>query len=266
MVRILHAWDPDPSVLIGCGALLIAYWAAHRNDLTRAGWFVAGVVVMLLALISPLDELGDEYLFSAHMLQHLLLVLAVPPLLLLGITPCFVRLILEYRPLRSIERVLGNSFVAWAVGIGTLVLWHAPPLFDAALNNEYVHIVEHLCFMVSATIFWWPVLAPLSACRFGPLWTQLHLLAGALANSLLGIWLTFAPGGIYGPYLYPADSLGIIQLLRSEWGLTPATDQAIGGLLMWIGGGFVFVGVMVMMFLRWFGSTEADADSAAAIV
>ena len=71
----------------------------------------------------------------------------------------------------------------------------SPRLFDAALGNEYIHIVEHLCFMVTATIFWWPVLAPLPECRISPLWTQVYLLGGAMANSLLGIWLTFAPDG-----------------------------------------------------------------------
>lgn len=101
MAEILRAWDPDLSVLIGCAVLLAAYWSAHRGDFARAGnlscagWFVAGVVVMLFALISPLDTLGDEYLFSAHMLQHLLLELAVPPLLLLGITPRFARAVLD---------------------------------------------------------------------------------------------------------------------------------------------------------------------------
>jgi cytochrome c oxidase assembly factor CtaG len=266
MARILAAWDPDPSVLIGCALLLIAYCAAHREDLSRAGWFAVGVAVMLFALISPLDEIGDDYLFSAHMIQHLLLILAVPPLLLLGITPVFTRKILEWGSLRRIERILGNSVVAWTIGVGTVILWHAPRLFDAALNNEYIHILEHLCFMVSATIFWWPVLAPLPACRLGPLSTQLYLAAGGMANGLLGIWLTFAPAVIYAPYLRPADSLGIMESLRARWGLTAAVDQAIGGLLMWVGAGFVFVTIMVMMLLRWFGSTAADGDSVAAIV
>lgn len=87
-----------------------------------------------------------------------------------------------------------------------------------------------------------------------------------MANVLLGIWLTFAPAAIYAPYLRPADSLRIMEPLRAQWGLTPAVDQAVGGLLMWVGGGFVFVAVMVVMFLRWFGPTEADSDSLAAII
>jgi putative membrane protein len=270
MAQILRAWDPDLSVLIGCAALLAAYWSAHCGDLfrasdlsragnlSRAGWFVAGVAVMLFALISPLDTLGDEYLFSAHMLQHLVLELAVPPLLLLGITPRFARAVLDCRPLGRIERVLGNPLLAWTLGIATLAVWHLPRLFDAALGNEYVHIAEHLCFMVTATIFWWPVLAPLPQCRISPLWMQVYLLGGAMANSLLGIWLTFAPEGLYTPYLHPADSLHVGALIRTGWGLTPALDQQVGGLLMWVGGGFVFLAVMIVLFLQWFGMAETD--------
>jgi cytochrome c oxidase assembly factor CtaG len=264
MDPILRAWDPDPSVLIGCAVLLAAYWLAHRGDLARAKWFVAGVAVMLFALVSPLDPLGDEYLFSAHMLQHLLLELAVPPLLLLGIAPRFANQVLASRALARIERVLGNPPVAWTLGVATLALWHLPRLFDAALGGEYVHIAEHLCFMVTATIFWWPLLAPLARCRISPLWAQVYLLGGAMANSLLGIWLTFAPAGLYAPYLYSGDSLHVAARLREGWGLTPALDQQVGGLLMWVGGGFVFLAAMMVLFLKWFGTEESDGVAAAA--
>ena len=98
---------------------------------------------MLLALISPLDPLADEYLFSAHMLQHLILELVVPPMLLLGITPRFARAVIDRPALARLDRVLGNPLVAWMLGIATLAVWHLPRLFDAALGNEYIHIVEH---------------------------------------------------------------------------------------------------------------------------
>jgi cytochrome c oxidase assembly factor CtaG len=264
MARILGAWDPDPSVLIGCAALLAGYWAMRPDDRSREKWFVAGVGIMLLALISPLDALGDEYLFSVHMLQHLLLVLVVPPLLLLGIPPRFARRLVECRPLGALERILGNSVVALLLGLGMLTVWHVPALFDAALRNEYIHILEHLCFMISATIFWWPILAPLPECRLAPLWIQLYLLAGAIANCFLGIWLTFAPAGTYTPYLHPRDSLHVVELLRLGWGLTPTVDQQVGGLLMWVGGGFVFVTVMVVSVVRWLGAVDTGSTAAPA--
>jgi cytochrome c oxidase assembly factor CtaG len=146
-----------------------------------------------------------------------------------------------------------------------LAVWHAPMLFDAALNNEYVHILEHLCFMVSATIFWWPIFGPLPEYRLSPLWTQLYLLGGAMANSLIGIWLTFAPAGIYTPYLNPDDSLHLMELLRSGWGITPAVDQEVGGLLMWVGAGFVFISVMAASIVRWLGAVDTGVTSAAAL-
>jgi cytochrome c oxidase assembly factor CtaG len=188
------------------------------------------------------------------MIQHLLLVLIMPPLLVSGITPRFARRIVECRPLGAIERFLGNAVVAWTIGIGMLAVWHVPILFDSALNNEYVHILEHLCFMVSATIFWWPVFGPLPECRLPP-----------MANSLIGIWLTFAPAGIYSPYLNPEDSLHLMELLRSGWGMTPAVDQEVGGLLMWVGGGFVFISVMAAAMVRWLGAADTGATSAAAL-
>jgi cytochrome c oxidase assembly factor CtaG len=119
---------------------------------------------------------------------------------------------------------------------------------------------------VTATIFWWPVLAPLPRCRIAPLLAQGYLLAGAIANSLLGIWLTFAPEVLYAPYVHPLDSLHIEAMLRGMWGITPALDQEIGGLLMWVGGGFVFLAAMVALFMRWFGGLEGEdaAVSAAA--
>ena len=117
MAEILRAWDPDLSVLIGCAALLVAYCSVHRHDLSRVGWFVGGVTVMLFALISPIDTLGDEYLFSAHMLQHLLLELAVPPLLLLGITPRFARAVIDcWRVVSYLEGVDGVRYVRLGFG------------------------------------------------------------------------------------------------------------------------------------------------------
>ena len=256
MAEILTAWDPDISVLTGCTALLVGYWVAHRGDYRCTGWFSAGVAVILLALISPLDTLGDQYLFSAHMGQHLLLELVAPPLLLLGISPRFARAVVE-GPLGRLERVLGNPLVAWPLGTGMLALWHIPVLYDAALNNEGIHIIEHLSFMTTATIFWWPVFAPLPEHRITPLSVQLYLMAGAIANSLLGIWLTFLPNALYSPYFHPHDTLHIDTLLRVQWGLEPIVDQQIGGLMMWVGGGFVFLAAMLASFLQWFGGKPA---------
>jgi putative membrane protein len=256
MRNLIYAWDFDPSIVIGCAALLAVWAIAHRGDFARARWFVAGVIVMFLALVSPLDALSDTYLFSAHMLQHLILILIVPPLLLLGTSPRCARAILRVPILARIERVLGNAVVAWTVGMAMLWLWHAPALYNAALADEDIHIVEHLCFLVSATIFWWPILAPVEERRLPAMPAVIYLITGALSNSVLAILLTFARPGLYPAYLNPEDALGILPMIRETWGLTPALDQQLGGLLMWIPGGLIFLSAVVWVLARWYSAPE----------
>lgn len=258
--RLAWAWDFDSSVVIGSIALLAAYFATHRGALRRSPWFVAGVAVMFLALESPLDALADTYLFSAHMLQHLILVLVVPILLLLGLSRAFVGWILKPRAIAAIERALGAPPVAWTLGIVTLWLWHAPALYNATLADENVHIFEHLCFLVTATIFWWPILAPEPRSRMASMPAIIYLALGALASSVLAILLTFATPGLYPAYLHPADPLGILAMLRDDWGLTPATDQQLGGLIMWVPGGMVYLGAILGVIARWY--SEGDVAQA----
>lgn len=262
--NLLYAWDFDPSVMIGCVALLSAYAIAHRGDFARAGWFVAGVVAMFLALVSPIDVLSDSYLFSAHMLQHLILVLIVPPLLILGISPRFARAVLRIPLLARIERLLGNALVAWTIGMTMLWIWHLPALYNATLADEGIHIFEHLCFLVSATVYWWPILAPVDEARLSAMPAIIYLVTGAVANSVLAILLTFARVGLYPAYLNPEDSLKILPLVRDSWGLTPALDQQLGGLMMWIPGGMVFLAAVIWVMARWYTAPESKLRVASA--
>ena len=298
MSRILSAWDPDLSVIIGCVLLAVVYVIACRDltpnssrDLTpnpfpygkgdrRAqkkinpvdnllplfppsrtgrgrglgllGLFLLGDVVMLLALISPLDVLADDYLFSAHMLQHMLLVLAVPPLLILGIPRTLATSIVRVPALGAIERMLRSPAVAWSLGMAALWIWHVPRLYDATLASEPLHIFEHLVFLVTATIFWWPILAPIEESRMSHGAAFAYLGGAMLITTVLGILITFAPVGAYTAYLHPEDSLHILAGLRDSWGLTTEADQELGGLLMWVPGGLVYLGAIMAVLARWY--------------
>jgi cytochrome c oxidase assembly factor CtaG len=252
-------WDWEPSVLLGCAALVLGYvaltrWAPSR----RAVAFVAGVLVIAVAQCSPLDVLGDTYLFSAHMLQHLLLVLVAPPLLILGLPTWLVEGWLHHRAVARIERVARQPAVAWLLGIGTVYLWHAPPLYNATLAHTGIHIAEHLSFLVTATIFWWPVCAPRAASRLPHLGAALYLFAAAVASSVLGIVLTFAAPGLYPAYLHPADPRGVLTLVRDGWGLSPATDQQLGGLCMWVLGGLGYLGAILATLAHWYTGEDTD--------
>jgi putative membrane protein len=254
---LTSSWRWHPSVILGCLGLLVGYFALPRSRSRGAAVrFVLGVLVIGLALVSPLDALGDTYLFSAHMAQHLLLILVAPPLLLLGIPASSFRGALRFPPARRLEAFLRRPVVAWTAGVGVLWAWHLPALYDAALASELVHVGEHLSFLVTATVLWWPVLGPATEYRYPPLTAVVYLFAAAGANILLGVLLTLAPVGLYPAYLSPADELGALSLIREGWGLTPAADQQLGGLLMWVPAGFVFLWAILLSLGRWYREEE----------
>jgi putative membrane protein len=257
---IISGWDWYPGVVLGCLALSSLYliFSKFRRD-RSAVFFQAGVLLLFLTLVSPLDVLADDYLFSAHMLQHLLLVLVVAPLLLLGLPSEWIQRLLKWKPAARIEGYLGQPLVAWIIGVGTLYLWHIPMFYNAALRDENIHLLQHLSFLISATIFWWPVILPLQEKRrLSPLGAMLYLFFGAAANTILGIILTFAPVGLYPAYLNPEDAYGILPLIRNGLGIVPQTDQQLGGLLMWIPGGLIYLTAILTVFAGWFSQSEME--------
>lgn len=255
------AWSWQPSVVIGC-ALAVGGHVGLAGGWVRGqtGWFLSGITVLALTLLSPLDLLGDRYLFSAHMLQHMLLVLVVPPLLILGVPASWVRVLLGHPALRRLERVLRHPPVAWTVGMGTVLVWHWPTFYNTALVDERVHVFQHVTFLAASVIFWWPVCAPLAESRMPRLGAVGYLLAAALVSSGLGIVLTVTSPGLYPAYLHPTDPLGILPLLRNAWGLSPEADQQLGGLLMWAPGGLVYLAAILASLGSWWREGERRPD------
>jgi cytochrome c oxidase assembly factor CtaG len=174
------------------------------------------------------------------MLQHLLLLLVVPPLLLLGL-PSMAR--------RRPPRVPPS--VAWTAGIGAMYVWHAPLLYDAALRAAPLHVVQHLTFLATGVLFWWPIAGPMRERRLGPGTRAVYLLGACLASAVLGIVIALAPVGTYAAYAEPEDLLGVLPLLRNGWHVSAAIDQSVGGLLMWVGGGLVYGMVLLSGVARW---------------
>ncbi len=256
----LTAWEPEWSINLGSAALTGAYfWGVPANAWRRA-FFLTGIAVLLLSLESPLDALGDSYLFSAHMAQHLLLILIVPPLLLLGVPEDAARQWLAHPTVAVIESILGRPWIAWTAAIATMTLWHLPFLYNLALAHDPIHILQHLSFLVTATMFWWPVLCPLSEKRLpiGP--AILYLFAAAAENSILGIVITFMQVGHYPAYLHPDDDLHALALIRNGWGLSPEADQRLGGLLMWIPGCSVYFLGILGLLAHWFSAPESELE------
>lgn len=257
----LEAWDFEPSVIIGCFALFLAYlWMVRFRMNGKTAFFASGVLLMLLTLIGPLDFLGDGYMFSAHMLEHILLELAVPPLLLLGIPTSAVRSLLSVDIVARVERFLRKPTVAWLLAVLTLWLWHLPTLYNAALDNELIHAVQHLSMLVTGTIFWWPVFTPVPEHRITPIGGFIYIFLAASANMILGILLTFSPLGYYPTYMRPTDGNAVFHFIRTVWKLDPQSDLNLGGMFMWIVGGLLYFAAMLVVISRLFRNGEDQED------
>lgn len=254
-----HAWHFDPLAVAGVALTVLLYLWLVRFRIDRHTYlFLGGNAVILLALTSPIATIGETYLFSVHMVQHLLLEIVAVPLIILGTPPKLAARLMRLRILRNLADVLQIPLIAWLVGIATLWIWHWPLLYNLTLEIPAVHILEHLCFIVSATIFWAALLDPVEKYRLKMVPAFVYLFSAALINTLLAILLTFAPAGIYPYYLHPKDPLGALALIRGQWGIDPAMDQQMGGAVMWVMGGIVFTLILLTIVVRWYQSPEEE--------
>jgi putative membrane protein len=257
---LISAWDLNPWVIVICVAEILIYSAGHRFYFTRKiGWLLAGATVFFLALASPIDALADGYLFSAHMLQHLLLLLVVPPLILLSLPSTPVPDRFQSGRWQWLNWILRHPVATWLLGVGAMWLWHAPALCNAAVTNEWIHRLQYVSLLLMGFAFWWPIIGPWSQHRLAPLVGMIYLFSACLGCTILGIILTFAPVEVCSIYLHPQDRLGILPLLQDQWGLTPAKDQQLGGLLMWVPACLIYFCGILGLFARWHGETGEAA-------
>jgi putative membrane protein len=231
----------------------------HRN---RGALFAVGYTALVLALLSPLHTVGEEY-FSVHMVQHLLLTLVAAPLLLLSNSMPVIlwalprdervgvgRLVGQPGPIRSALRWLTHPVVAWTLFVGTQWVWHQPALYDLALENRYAHYAEHIFFFGTAVLFWWPVIgaAPLHSPLSYPARLAYTFLAW-LPNSLLGAGITLSRGPLYPYYVVRA------QANRIDAGF----DQQLAGLIMWVPGDLLFAVILMLLFVAFLHDEERRA-------
>ncbi len=274
--ELAGAWSGDPVLLPSLATAAVVYgWAVTRSRRTgrarRAGFFYAGLGVLVAALVSPLDALASAT-FSAHMVQHLLLMMVAAPLLLAGRPVATMTPALSARPRRIVARVSGwlrspahrlqQPLLVALAGVLVLWTWHMPSLYEAALRHDAVHALEHVSFLVAALLFWSVVLA--SGHRRGvprPVAVLLVFVTG-VQSTALGAILVFASG-----VLYPQQTAG-----ATAWGLSPLDDQRLAGALMWVPPAILYIAVMAVLLTRWFSEmppaspVEPADDSAAPVV
>ncbi|MDQ4131288.1 MAG: cytochrome c oxidase assembly protein, partial [Actinomycetota bacterium] len=212
--------------------------------------FLGAVLVLVAALASPLHHLGEEHLFTAHMVQHILLGDVAPLLVLLSLSRVIMRPLT--RRLRSVERTLGrlaHPAAFLAVWFGLVSLWHIPPLYVAAIEDPALHALEHASFFAAGIAVWWPLIQPV------PMRTRLTGLApfayiGAAKGGLavLGLSLLWSNTAFYAPYTEAPGA----------WGLSPVEDQNVGGALMMVEQSIVLVLVLAVLFVRMLAQSERE--------
>ncbi|MEA2347630.1 MAG: putative rane protein [Thermoleophilaceae bacterium] len=256
----------DPAVIVGLGTLLVLYARAVRvlasrgwgvPRLQQASWYT-GVGLMAIALVSPLDPLGDD-LLSAHMAQHLLMADLSAPLLLIGVrTPVLVFLL--PRPalvslarrhwLRSAFRTLRRPLVAVPLWVVTLYGWHMVPMFQGALGSPFVHALQHESFIAASLLVWWSVIEPQKSHTRAELWKAGHVIGARVAGMFLG--MAFAV--MLRTAIYPAYGDR-----AAAYGLTPLADQQIAGGMM------IFTDLLIMLvtlgFFFWAAEREVPRQS-----
>ncbi len=245
-------WALHPTVIVGTALLGAIYawgigpWRRKRGYPPAPKWriacFVAGLAVMLVSLNGPIHDLSDYYLFSIHMVQHLLLTLVLPPLLIAGL-PGWLADGLAQRPAaRAIGRFLTHPLVAGGLFTVTLTVWHLVPMYDLMMRNHEVHVATHLMFMVAAVIMWWPAMSPstlLPPLGYGL--RALYLFLVSIPMQLVAAIITFADDVLYDWY----------AVAPRTWGLSPNEDQQLGGLLMWVPGNMYMLAAIAAVFYVW---------------
>ncbi|HJQ70617.1 MAG TPA: cytochrome c oxidase assembly protein [Blastocatellia bacterium] len=258
-------WEP---VVIACLALsawlylrgVLRLWRASAPGLGVRKWeaaaYAAGWMALFVGLVSPLHPMG-RVLFSAHMTQHEVLMLVAAPLLVLGrpLIPFIWSLPSGLRPkvgalgkakwFEKGWRMMTNPLFAWAIHAVALWVWHAPDLFQATIDDELIHTMQHVSFLGSALIFWWAIIhSNRGLMSYGA--AVLYTFTTSIHSGLLGALITFSSSVWYPAY---AET-------TSSWGLTPLEDQQLGGLIMWIPAGLVYIVAGLALFAGWMREAE----------
>lgn len=267
-LELWRAWPFEPFILLG---LMLSAWLYARGvrrlwrragrgrgvPAWRAASFGAGIGATALALLTPLAELGGT-LFSAHMLQHVLLMLVAAPLLMLGaparampwaLSPAgrgVVRRVVHVRWLRRGWRALTHPAAAWSIHALAIWIWHVPMFFDATLYSEGAHIGQHVSFFGSAMLFWWAIGERGHSVRLPAGAGIIYVFTTAVHGAALGALITFADAPMYPGY---AGS-------TAAWGLSQLEDQQLAGLIMWVPAGFVYVAAGLALLAVWMRASD----------
>jgi putative membrane protein len=256
-------WNFAPSILVMLISQAVLYgYLIHvaRSDghwgvdvrRSHVIYFALGLMLILTALVTPIDSLSNVALFSAHMVQHIVLMLLASACLLLGTPGYWIRTLYDLPVLKRVLPIVTHPLVTLVAFNAVMWIWHVPALYEGALRNPNVHILEHLMYLAAGVLMWLPVIhdVPPGHVLSYPA-RMAYLFACMVSSSILGAIFTFAPT-IAFPF-YGSAPLA--------FGLTPMTDQQLAGLIMWVPGSGVFFVAILLVFAAWLNSEDRKAQS-----
>jgi putative membrane protein len=261
-VHVDVSWNFAPVVIASLVAYAVVYglrWRRSRREggaraapVGRAVLWGTGILILFVALISPIDVLGEQFA-TFHMVQHLLIADLAPVVLTLALTKHILRP--ATRRIHRLERAagpFGHPAFGVVAYVGAMWAWHVPALYDAALEHAGVHVLEHLCFAAAGLLYWWHLLSPIrSRFRLAGMGPILYMASTKILVGFLGVLLAFSPELLYA-YGWPG----------TKWGLTPLDDQHVAGLTMALEQSIVMGIALAYLFFRMLAESEAEDQRA----
>lgn len=266
------SWSPDPFLITVLLLAAVAYTSGARQLWQRAGYgrglpywrlaaYLGGLLTVAVAVISPLDALSAA-LFSAHMTQHLLLILVAAPLLVLGaplvpalwLLPARTRrtltAVVKHNPrVEATLRLLSSALLILLAHAVTIWLWHIPSFYDATLRHRWLHTLEHASFLATAVMFWWVVIPVAGRRVLSPGLAVLYVFLAAMQSSMLGVLLLLSRAAWYEAHVPHL----------AAWNMTPLEDQQLAGAIMWIPAGVIYAATALALFGIWLANIERSA-------
>jgi len=268
MKSIYTYWNMNWSAFAALSLLCFIYFKYHH--FSGGKWlkpFLASLALLVICFFSPLHLLSSEYLFSAHMIVHVVLLLIVGPLLVISLTKDEVG-----NPfITSLSRMLyKRPIIGWFTGVGIMWLWHLPVVFNYAMNVEHtfptisliITSVESMSLIIAGMLFSWSLVSPVKKYRLPALQGVVYLFTACIGCSILGLLITFAPAGMFRHFLSPVDPYHFNELILNQWQINQAMDQQIAGLIMWVPCCLLYVVYALYLLIAWFNEKDVIAKPA----
>jgi putative membrane protein len=249
---LLGYWHLNIMAVMVIALMITFHYITNGHCFSRKSpRFFTALILFILVTFSPLDLLSKYYLFSAHMVQHIVLLLIIPPLILSGTDKDFLEKVFRAGFYKKVGNLLFYPLVAWFLGVGSMWIMHLPAFMMQMNDSTFLMDSQMIILPVLGWFFIWPVYSPISFRRLEPLQSSVYLFLACVGCTVLGILITFAPANMFSDGMQP-ENLNMTKMIRSDWGINDSTDQMMGGLIMWVPACIIYLTNIMIVLFRWF--------------